>query len=345
MSRPAPPPGAPPVGRLHERPPVGRFAPSPTGDLHVGSALAALAAWASVRAPSVAGRGGRFVWRVEDLDGPRAVPGAAERQVEDARWLGLDWDEGPGVGGPHGPYRQSERGALYEAALGRLARAGRLFPCRLSRADLRDLASAPHDGPGLPPYPAACRPGPLPDGWLDDAGATADAALRFRVDAGTVAFDDRVAGRVEEDVAATTGDFVLKRRDGVYAYQLAVVVDDLAMGVTEVVRGRDLLGSTARQILLTRALGGSVPAYAHVPLLVGPDGEKLSKRDEALTVRSLHEAGVAPEAVVGWLAAALGQPGAGRRTPAEVAASFDWARVRPAPIAVPADLADRLRVP
>ena len=330
---------APPVGRLARRPPAGRFAPSPTGDLHVGSALAALAAWASVR-----GRGGRFVWRVEDLDGPRAVPGAAERQVEDARWLGLDWDEGPDVGGPHAPYRQSERGDHYDAALARLAGAGRLFPCRLSRSDLRDLATAPHDGPGLPPYPAALRPAPPADGWFDDADARADAALRFRVDDGPVAFDDRVAGRVEEDVRASTGDFVLRRRDGVTAYQLAVVVDDLAMGVTEVVRGRDLLGSTARQILLVRALGGVVPAYAHVPLLVGAGGEKLSKRDEALTVRSLREAGVAPEAIVGWLASALGQPGAGRRTPAEVAASFDWTRVRPEPVAVPADLASHLLI-
>ena len=321
-------------------PPVGRFAPSPTGDLHVGSALAVLAAWASVR-----GRGGRFVWRVEDLDGPRAVAGAAERQVEDARWLGLDWDEGPGVGGPHAPYRQSERGALYEAALERLAGAGRVFPCRLSRSDLRDLATAPHDGPGLPPYPPALRPAPPAPGWFGDPTARADAALRFRVDDGPVVFDDRVVGRVEEDVRATTGDFVLRRRDGVYAYQLAVVVDDLAMGVTEVVRGQDLLGSTARQVLLVRALGGAVPAYAHVPLLVGADGEKLSKRDEALTVRSLREAGVAPEAVVGWLAATLGQPGAGRRTPAEVAASFDWARVRPEPVGVPGDLAVRLLAP
>ena len=332
--RPAPPEATP----GDAAPPAGRFAPSPTGDLHVGSALAALAAWASLR-----GRGGRFVWRVEDLDGPRAVAGVAERQAEDARWLGLDWDEGPDVGGPHAPYRQSERSALYDAALARLAGAGRLFPCRLSRSDLRDLATAPHDGPGLPPYPAALRPAPLSDGWFTDSETHADAALRFRVDDGPVGFDDRVVGRVEEDVRATTGDFVLRRRDGVYAYQLAVVVDDLAMGVTEVVRGQDLLGSTARQILLVRALGGAVPAYAHVPLLVGADGEKLSKRDAALTVRSLREAGVAPEAVVGWLAATLGQPGAGRRTPAGVAASFDWARVRPEPVAVPADLAARLR--
>ena len=315
---------------------VGRFAPSPTGDLHVGSALAALAAWASARSG-----GGRFLYRVEDLDGPRAVPGSVERQIEDVRWIGLDWDEGPGGGGPHGPYCQSERGAIYEDALRRLAEDGHLFPCRLSRKDLRELASAPHGSSGLPPYPASLRPASLPADWFDDETGS-DAALRFRVEAGEVAFEDRVVGRVVEDVRQSVGDFVLKRRDGVYSYQLAVVVDDLAMGVTEVVRGMDLLDSTARQILLARALGGEPPATAHVPLLVGPDGRKLSKRNEALTVRSLREAGVAPEAFVGWLAAALGQGEARRRTPEDVAAAFDVGRIRPEPVVVPTDLADRL---
>ena len=319
-------------------PPVGRFAPSPTGDLHVGSALAALAAWADVRR-----RGGRFVYRVEDLDGPRAVEGAAERQIEDARWLGLDWDEGPDVGGPHGPYRQSARGDVYRAALRRLAEDGHLFPCRVSRKDLHELASAPHGHEGLPPYPAELRPDALAAGWFDDAAARHDAALRFRVEPETVAFEDRVVGRVEEDVSAAVGDFVLERRDGVFSYQLAVVVDDLAMGVTEVVRGMDLLDSTARQILLIRTLGGAVPAYAHLPLLVEPDGRKLSKRHGAMTVRALRDAGVSAEALVGWLAAALGQGELRPRTPAEVADTFDMARVRPDPVTVPDDLADRLR--
>ena len=323
--------------------PVGRFAPSPTGDLHLGSALAALAAWASVRR-----RGGRFVWRVEDLDGPRAVAGAAERQLEDARWLGLDWDEGPDPGrpridrGPHAPYRQSERGAVYEAALDRLAGADRLFPCRRSRKDLRALATAPHGASGLPPYPASWRPGRLEPGWRE---AARDCALRFRVDDGPVTFEDRVVGRVTEDVRATVGDVVLKRRDGVYAYQLAVVVDDLAMGVTEVVRGQDLLDSTARQILLVRALGGTVPTHAHLPLLVNADGEKLSKRDAAPTVRGLRQLGLAPERVVGWLAHQLGQTG----TPAPLAARalaarWDWGRVRPDPIPVPGEGAGALAV-
>ena len=334
------------------RPPVGRFAPSPTGDLHLGSALALLAAWASVRR-----RGGRFVWRVEDLDGPRAVPGSAARQMASARWLGMDWDEGPDPHGglprlaggadrgPDAPYRQSERGALYDAALQTLADAGRLFPCRRSRRDLRALASAPHGaaagGAGLPPYPAAWRPAALAPGWYAALGPRPDCALRFRVADGVVAFDDRVVGRVAQSVAAEVGDVVLRRRDGVTAYQLAVVVDDLAMGVTEVVRGMDLLDSTPRQIQLIRALGGVPPAYAHVPLLVGADGGKLSKRDGALSIPELRDAGARPEAVVGWLARALGQaPRGGPAAPctaAEVAARWDWAAVRPAPIRVPAE--------
>ena len=313
---------------------VGRFAPSPTGDLHLGSALAALGAWASAR-----GAGGRFVYRVEDLDGPRAVPEAAERQIEDARWLGLDWDEGPDVGGPHGPYRQSERGDRYEDALARLAEAGRAFPCRVSRKDLMEVATAPHGHTGLPPYPASLRPARLGAGWYAEA---TDCAVRFRVEPGTVAFEDRVVGHVEEDVSRAVGDFVLKRRAGVYAYQLAVVVDDLAMGVTEVVRGLDLLESTARQVLLGRALGGTPPSYAHLPLLVTADGQKLSKRDGPLSIRSLREAGVAPEAVVGWLAGALGVGDGAPCTPRDVARTFHVSSVTSVPIAVPDDLYDRL---
>ncbi|HEX8385916.1 MAG TPA: tRNA glutamyl-Q(34) synthetase GluQRS, partial [Rubricoccaceae bacterium] len=270
------------------RPPIGRFAPSPTGDLHVGSALAALAAWASVRRA-----GGRFVLRVEDLDGPRVVPGATERQTDSLRRLGLDWDAGPDVGGPDGPYRQSERGPVYDAALRGLAAAGRLFACRRSRRDLAALATAPHGPDDGPPYPADWRTPPLTRDELD--GLT-DAAVRFRVAPGLVRFHDRVQGDITENVAEAVGDVILRRRDGVVAYQLAVVVDDAAMGVTEVVRGADLLSSTARQIQLVEALGASVPAYAHVPLLVGPSGEKLSKRDGALGVPALLDAGVAPEA-------------------------------------------------
>lgn len=328
-------------------PPRGRYAPSPTGPIHVGNARTALAAWLSVRS-----RGGSFIWRLEDLDLPRVVPGMAEAQQADLAWLGLDWDEGPERGGPHAPYAQSERAELYEAALARLAAAGRLFPCRRSRKDLQSLASAPHGPEGLPPYPAAFRPRQLQPDWYEslcraarpDAAARPGAAVRFLVDDRPVTFHDRVQGTLTERVGQTVGDFVLKRRDGLYAYQLAVVVDDLAMGVDDVVRGADLLDSTARQIQLVAALGGTPPDYAHVPLVVNARGEKLSKRDEGLTLRSLRAAGVSPEALTGALAASLGlldrlEP----CRPADLLPVFAWERIGRDPWVLPEDLAGLLR--
>ncbi len=313
----------------------GRYAPSPTGMIHVGNARTALAAWLSARS-----RGGAFVWRLEDLDPPRVVPGMAEAQMADLAWLGLDWDEGPDVGGPFGPYAQSQRSDFYEEALRRLAGAGRLFPCRLSRKDLQAVASAPH-GAEEAPYPASLRPRDLPPGWFKEIR---DAAVRFRVDDRPVSFVDRVQGPITERVDLAVGDFVLRRRDGLWAYQLAVVVDDRAMEIDDVVRGADLLASTARQIQLLEALGGAPPAYAHVPLMVNARGEKLSKRDQGLTLRSLREAGVAPEAVAGYLAFSLGlldrlYP----CRPADLVPLFAWERIGRAGWVLPEDLAGELR--
>jgi glutamyl-tRNA synthetase len=269
----------------------------------------------------------------------------AEAIRADLAWLGLDWDEGPDVGGPHAPYVQSARGPLYEAALARLAAAGRLFPCRRSRRELETLASAPHGAEGLPPYPVGFRPPSLPPGWYERLARAErpDAALRFLVHDRPVGFVDRVHGPVEERVDLAVGDFVLKRRDGLYAYQLAVVVDDLRMGIDEVVRGADLLASTARQIQLIEALGGEVPAYAHVPLVVGEGGEKLAKRAAGLTLKTLREQGVRPEALAGYLGFALGlldRPEPCR--PAELVPLFAWERVGRAEWEVPGDLAERL---
>lgn len=307
--------------------------------IHVGNARTALAAWLSVRS-----RGGRFVWRLEDLDVPRVVPGMAEAQLEDLAWLGLDWDEGPDVGGPHAPYAQSERSAFYEEALRRLAEVGRLFPCRLSRKDLQAMASAPHGGEEAP-YPAALRPVRLDPDWFERlrGAERPDAAIRFLVQDRPVTFADRIQGPVTERVDLAVGDFVLKRRDGLYAYQLAVVVDDLLMGIGDVVRGSDLLASTARQIQLIEALGGALPEYAHVPLLVNARGEKLSKRDRGLTLRSLREAGVSPEAVTGYLAHSLGlidrpEP----CQPAGLIPGFAWERIGRADWRLPEDLAGAL---
>ncbi len=309
----------------HATSPRGRYAPSPTGPIHVGNARTALAAWLSVRS-----RGGTFVWRLEDLDPPRVVPGMAALQMEDLAWLGLDWDEGPDLGGPYVPYEQSRRSALYEEALERLASAGRLFPCRRSRKDLQSMASAPHGPEGGAPYPAAFRPQHLDPGWLAHLRGMEhpDAAIRFLVHDRPVAWRDRVFGEQVERVDQTVGDFVLKRRDGLWAYQLAVVVDDLAMRIDEVLRGVDLLDSTARQIQLIEALGGTPPAYAHVPVVVNAHQEKLSKRDQALTLRSLREAGAHPEVVVGKLAASLGiidRPDPCR--PGDLLRDFAWEKI------------------
>jgi glutamyl-tRNA synthetase len=311
--------------------PRGRWAPSPSGLLHVGCARTALAAWLSARS-----RGGAFVWRVEDLDPPRTVPGAAEAALRDLAWLGLDWDEGPTAGepqrgGPFAPYAQSARAVHYEAALVRLHATDRLFPCHRSRRDLESLATAPHGREsGLRAYPAAFRPRSLDPGWFEALrGAERPAAaIRFRVDPRPVAFTDRVQGPQEERVEETVGDFVLKRRDGLYAYQLAVVVDDLAMEIDEVVRGADLLASTARQIQLIEALGGTPPIYAHLPLALNAAGEKLSKRDAGQTLAALREAGVRPERLVGLLAFSLGlQEAPEPRRPADLIPGFDWSRI------------------
>jgi len=263
-----------------------RFAPSPTGDLHLGGAWTALASWVLARSS-----GGAHTLRVEDLDPPRVVAGSAARIEDDLRWLGLDWDEGP--------FLQSARGALYEEAIARLASQGLVYPCDCSRADIARVASAPHPGEEAV-YPGSCRA-------LDPARAMRrPPALRVRVPDEVVAFDDAVAGRVTQDLAREVGDFVLRRGDGVFAYQLAVVVDDLAMGITDVVRGADLLSSTPRQIWLARKLRSAPPRYAHVPLVVAADGSRLEKRTHGARVRELRDRGFAPEAVVGELAFGLG---------------------------------------
>jgi len=274
----------------------GRFAPSPTGELHLGSAATALVAWLSARAA-----GGRLVLRVEDIDTPRVVPGVEAHQLDDLRWLGLDWDEGPDVGGPYGPYRQSERTPAYEGALARLDREGLLYRCDCSRAEIARVASAPHAGEEGPPYPGTCRvAGPRGN------PPKRPPAVRLRVPAGVVQVRDTLQGTRTEDVAATVGDFVLRRGDGVFAYQLAVVVDDLAMEMTEVVRGCDLLGSAPRQAVLARLLGGAPPAFAHVPLVRSSDGGRLAKRAGGGLVRTQRERGIAPSEVVGLLARTLG---------------------------------------
>lgn len=248
---------------------VGRFAPSPTGPLHLGSLVAAVGSWLYARA-----EGGRWLMRIEDIDTPRVVPGSAEEILAALRRYALDWD-GEIVW-------QSQRTSLYERAIAQLRAQGLVYDCACSRADLQRAASAPLGAEAV--YPGTCRNGIAP-------GKVAR-AIRFRVPDEVIAFDDRIAGRIEENVAERSGDFVVRRADGLFAYQLAVVVDDGEQGVTQVVRGADLLASTPRQIALQRALGYPTPVYAHLPLVTNPDGSKLGKRDGALPLPTLDDARV-----------------------------------------------------
>jgi glutamyl-tRNA synthetase len=274
----------------------GRYAPSPTGMTHLGNASTALLAWLSVRAQR-----GVYVMRMEDLDRPRVVSGSAEGILHDLRWLGLDWDEGPDIGGPYAPYSQSERRERYEAAFERLRADGRVYPCFCSRRDIQSAVSAPQVPGDEARYPGTCRDRSPSEIARRFASAGAP-AWRFRVDSADILpFTDRVHGPYEA-APGSIGDFVVRRADGVPAYQLAVVVDDIAMNVSEVVRGEDLLASTARQLLLYRAFGAPPPTFAHVPLLLGDDGVRLSKRHHGVTLRELRSAGEPAEAIVGRLA-------------------------------------------
>ncbi|HYI08776.1 MAG TPA: tRNA glutamyl-Q(34) synthetase GluQRS [Thermoanaerobaculia bacterium] len=248
---------------------IGRFAPSPTGPLHLGSLVAAVASWLFARREN-----GRWLVRMEDIDTPRVVPGSAEEILAALRRYGLEWD-GEVVW-------QSRRTGLYEEALDRLRAKGLVYDCGCSRAELQRAPSAPLGAE--PVYPGTCRNGLAP--------GKVPRAIRFRAPDEVIGFEDLLRGPIEENVAERTGDFVVRRADGLFAYQLAVVVDDAEQGVTQVVRGMDLLASTPRQIALQRALGYPTPEYAHVPLVLNPDGSKLGKRDGALPLPALDEARV-----------------------------------------------------
>ena len=268
----------------------GRIAPSPTGLLHVGHARTFWTAFQRARAA-----GGTLVLRDEDLDPQRSRPEYAAAMVEDLRWLGITWDEGPDVGGPYAPYRQSERRDYYVRLWRDLRARGLLYPCSCSRKDLADAAQAPHDNPenDEPLYNGRCRGSP--SSASDPAGIT----WRFRVPDGTaIAFDDASAGMQTYTAGRDFGDFVVWRRDDVPAYQLAVVADDVAMKITEVVRGRDLLKSTARQLLIYQAVGVAPPAFFHCPLVTDEHGQRLAKRHDALSLRALRAAGANPSAIV-----------------------------------------------
>jgi len=268
----------------------GRLAPSPTGYLHLGHARTFWTAFQRARTA-----GGVLVLRNEDLDRDRVRPEYVHAFLEDLRWLGIEWQEGPDVGGPLGPYDQSARLPLYRAAFEKLRSEGRLFPCTCSRRDIQSALNAPHAADEEPVYPGTCR-------GARAAEASTRTVWRLRVpDGREICFQDGAVGRQRYRAGRDFGDFPVWRHDGLPSYQLACAVDDAAMGITEVVRGADLLVSTARQILLHEALGQPVPRYFHCPLMTDADGQRLAKRHDALSLRALRQAGRSSEDLrMGW---------------------------------------------
>ncbi len=302
----------------------GRFAPSPTGRMHLGNAWAALLGWLWARS-----EGGEFLLRIEDLDVARCRPEHVDALRSDLLWLGLDFDP-PEV-------RQSEQRAAHDAALGQLHAQGHLYPCFCTRSEIARAATAPH-GPADegPVYPGTCAAL-----GTDDRPARPAArpfALRFRPEPGLTRFADLLHGEVVQDVLGTVGDFVVRRTDGVASYQLAVVVDDARGGITHVLRGDDLLGSTPRQIQVARALGLPVPSYAHVPLLLGPDGGRLAKRAEVESLGALRAQGVRPERLIGLLAGWAGLTDGSPSTARALVPGFALERIRRTPVEVTAHL-------
>lgn len=275
----------------------GRLAPSPTGAQHLGNARTYLLAYWSARH-----YGSRLVLRIEDVDSPRVKPWASQQAIDDLRWLGIDWDEGPDVGGPHGPYIQSERIQRYRDALSQLIESNQVFPCSCSRKDIEKAGSAPHYEHEGAVYPGTCATWQLGDS-LPQEGTF---CWRFRSGHERIRFDDRVEGHQVCVPAVALGAFPVTQKNGAPSYQLAVVVDDGAMGVTEVVRGNDLVASTFRQLELYRALGLSEPAFAHVPLVQGPDGRRLAKRHGDTRLSHYRDDGVPAQAIVTWAARSAG---------------------------------------
>lgn len=311
-------------------PVVGRFAPSPSGRLHLGNLACSLLAWLSAKS-----QGGRIVLRIEDLDAERCPRKYADLLEQDLAWLGLAWDEGGSLGGAHAPYYQSERAGIYTVSYNKLRDLGLVYPCFCSRAQLH-AASAPHTSDGNVVYPGTCRG--LTDAQITARRLVKAPAYRLQVPDEEVRFVDGCMGPHTENLLRDCGDFYLRRADGVFAYQLAVVVDDARMGITEVVRGADLLSSTARQLYLYRLLGLPAPRFAHCPLLLAPDGRRLSKRDGDQSLENLRARYTAAQ-IIGKLAYVYGlQPEPVPRTPESLLADFAWSKVPKHDVCLPEDL-------
>ena len=309
---------------------VGRYAPSPSGRMHLGNLCCCLLAWLSAKS-----KGGRVLLRIEDLDAARCPRRFAGLLEQDLAWLGLSADEGGSRGGAHAPYYQSERSEIYRHFYDILAAKGLLYPCFCSRSQLH-AASAPHRSDGQVVYPGTCRG--LTAAQIAEKSRQRAPAWRVRVPDEDIAFTDGHLGFARENLARDCGDFYVRRADGVFAYQLAVVVDDALMGVTEVVRGADLLSSTPRQLWLYRTLGLPAPQFYHLPLLLAPDGRRLSKRDGDVSLERL-QARYTPQEVVGRLAFVCGlQNTPAPRAPEELIDGFCWDKVPQTDICLPEGL-------
>ena len=294
---------------------IGRFAPSPSGRMHLGNLWSALLAWLSARS-----QGGEMVLRLEDLDPDRCTRAWCDQVMRDLEWLGLDWDEG----GVEPNYCQSERTAVYAEAFHALEERGLIYPCYCTRAE-RLAASAPHSSDGQTIYDGRCSR--LTEAEREALSQTRRPAWRVKVGQESITFCDFLYGEYKEDLKTDCGDFILRRSDGVYAYQLAVVVDDAAMGVTQVVRGSDLLSSTPRQIYLQRLLGLPEPEYGHVPLLLAADGRRLAKRDRDQELGELQSRYTAPE-LLGHLAHLAGLiPEPAPITAQQLVPLFSWEKL------------------
>ncbi len=299
----------------------GRFAPTPSGRMHLGNVLAALLAWLDIRSV-----GGTLILRMEDLDPDRCREEYAAQILRDLEWLGLDWDEGYGAGGPNGPYLQSQRKDLYMDYLRRLESLGLLYPCWCTRSQ-RLAAYAPHKGDISSDGACPCRSFSQDQRREKMAEQGRPPAWRVAVPAETISFTDGVQGSYSQQLDKDCGDFIVRRSDGVIAYQLAVTVDDSLMGISHVVRGRDLLSSTPRQLWLSGVLGFSPPSYWHTPMLLAADGRRLSKRDQDMDMEYLRRI-FTPEGLLGRLSFLLGlRLDESPVSPHELAAGFSWDKI------------------
>lgn len=307
----------------------GRFAPTPSGRIHLGNILCAMLSWLSVRSKQ-----GKYLLRIEDLDAMRCPRSLADQIEEDLQWFGIDWDDGGSAGGEQ--WYQSSRTEIYDRYFEILKDKGLLYPCFCSRAELH-TAQAPHRSDGTYIYAGTCRH--LTPEQIAEKSKRRPPAWRVRVPNRVVSFTDGCQGVYTENLAQDCGDFIIRRSDGVYGYQLAVVVDDGEMGVTEVVRGSDLLNSTPRQMYLYEQLGFPVPQFYHMPLLTAPDGRRLSKRDGDLDLGVLRERFGRPEPIVGMLAKAAGlRPTAQPVALHELIADFSWDKIPKQDIALPEEI-------